>query len=207
MSDKTMHILAYLVLVFFFWHTISPFERVNWRKTKVWLILGAMVWYGAIDEYLQGRIGRNADVGDFLADLAGAVLGLVILTILTFWPGALAIAGIFIFSATNLSKLTTLYPQMHVNICFHFFAYAGFTLLWIQNLHRYFGLEMRSLKWSITALSLPTGLLLGIKLSSPLFGKEVWAIDYLTAATAIAGSTIISWAITLPRQGKACQGE
>lgn len=197
MSDKTMHILAYLVLVFFLWHTISPFERVNWRKTKVWLILGAMVWYGAIDEYLQGRIGRNADVEDFLADLAGVVLGLVILTILPFWPGALAIMSVFIFSATNLSKLTTLYPQMHVNICFHFFAYAGFTLLWIQNLHRYIQLNVRSLKWFATALSLPMGLVLLIKLSSPFFDKEVWAIDYFTAGTAITGAVITSWIITI----------
>ncbi len=202
MSDKTMHILAYLVLVFFFWHTVSPYMRVNWKKTRVWLILGAMVWYGAIDEYLQGRIGRNADVKDFLADLAGTVLGLVILTLLPFWPGALTISGIFIFSATNLSKIAALYPQMHVNIAFHFFTYAGFTLLWIQNLHRYFRLNMRSLKWFTAALSVPMGLLLGVKLSSPLFDKEVWAVDYFTAVVAIAGGTVISWAITFLRRDK-----
>ena len=207
MSDKIMHILAYLVLVFFFWHTISPYMRVNWKKAKGWLILGTMVWYGVIDEYLQGRIGRSADVGDFLADLAGTVLGLVILTLLPFWPGALAISGIFIFSVTNLSKIAALYPQMHVNIAFHFFAYAGFTLLWIQNLHRYFRLNMRSLKWFIAALSLPIGLLLGVKLSSSLFDKEVWAVDYLTAVTAIAGSTVISWAITLPSWDKTRQSK
>lgn len=207
MSDKIMHMLAYLVLVFFLWHTISPYMRVNWKKVKVWLMLGAMVWYGAIDEYLQGRIGRNADVGDFLADLAGAVLGLVILTVLSFWPGALAVAGIFIFSVTNLSKIAVLYPQMHVSISFHFFAYAVFTLLWIQNISRYFRLNMRSLKWFLVATAGPMCLLLIVKLSSLLFDKEVWAVDYLTAVTAIAGSTVISWAITLPRRDKACQSK
>ena len=196
MSDKIMHMLAYLALVFLLWHTISPHCRVNWKKAKVWLILALMVWYGAIDEYLQSRIGRSTDVMDFLSDLAGAVLGLVILTVLPFWPGALAITGIFIFSVTNLSKIPELYPQLHVNICFHFFAYAGFTLLWIQNLHRHFRLDVHSLKWLTAALSAPTCLLLVVKLSSPFFDKEVLAIDYLTAGTATAGAVITSWIIT-----------
>ena len=207
MSDKTMHLLAYLVLVFFFWHAISPYVRVNWKKAKVWLILGAMVWYGAIDEYLQGQVGRSADVGDFLADLAGTALGLAILTVLSFWPGALVITGIFIFCLTNLSKIAGLYPQVHVNISFHLLAYAGFTLLWIEILHRYFRLDMRSLKWFLVAAAGPICLLLVVKLSSPLFDKEVWVVDYLTAVTAIAGGTVISWAITLPHRDKTRQSE
>ena len=121
MSDKTMHVLAYMALVFLCWHAVSPFKRINWKKAKVWVVLVFMVWYGAVDEYLQGRIGRNADIRDFFADLAGTIFGLVILTVLPFWSGALAISAILIFSVTNLSKIAVLYPQIHINITFHFF--------------------------------------------------------------------------------------
>jgi hypothetical protein len=202
MSDKIMHVLAYLVLVFFFWHTISPYAHVSWKKAKVWLILGLMVGYGAIDEYLQGQIGRNADVMDFLSNLAGIALGLAILTVFAFWPGSLAICAIFIYAVTNLSKIAVLYPQMHINITFHFLAYAVFTLLWIQNMHVYFRLNRPSFKWFITALALPLGLLLAVKLSSPLFDKQVWSADYFTAAIATATGVLISWTITLPRCNK-----
>ena len=197
MSDKTMHVLAYLVLTFFFWHTISPYMRIDWKKAKAWLALGAMVWYGAIDEYLQGQVGRSADVGDFLADLGGIFFGLAIMTVLPFWPGALAISGIFIFLLTNLSKIAVLYPQMHVNVAFGFVAYAIFTLIWIQNISRYFQLNMRSLKWFFVVMAGPTCLLLVVKLSSPLFDKQVWAVDYFTAVTATAATTITSWVITI----------
>jgi hypothetical protein len=207
MSDKIMHVLAYLVLVFFFWHTISPYARVNWKKAKVWLILVLLVVYGAIDEYLQGQIGRSADVIDFLSDLVGIALGLAILTVFAFWPGSLAICAIFIYAVTNLSKIAVLYPQMHINITFHFLAYAVFTLLWIQNMHVYFRLNRRSLKWFAIALAVPVGLLLAVKLSSPLFDKQIWSADYLTAATATATAVLISWAITLRRRNKTTRGQ
>ena len=60
--------------------------------------------YGAIDEYLQGQLGRSADVMDFLSDLLGIGLGLGILTVFSFWSGALAVCAIFIFAMTNLSN-------------------------------------------------------------------------------------------------------
>lgn len=202
MSDKIMHMLAYLVLVFFFWHTISPHSRVNWKKVKVWLILGLMVVYSAIDEYLQGRTGRSADVMDFLSDLIGIILGLSILTFFSFWPGSLAICGIFIYAVTTLSKIAVLYPQMHIHIMFHFFAYAVFTLLWIQNMHVYFRLKMHSLRWFVIAFAVPIGLLLIVNLSSPLFGKQLWPTDYIAATTSTSAAILISWTVTLPRRNK-----
>ena len=137
MSDKIMHVFAYMALVFLCWHAVSPFNRVNWKRAKVWVILMFMVWYGAFDEYLQGRFGRNADIRDFFADLTGTIFGLFILTLLPFWPGALAISAILIFSVTNLSKIAFLYPQIYTNTAFHFIGYATFTLIWIQTMHRY----------------------------------------------------------------------
>jgi len=83
-SDKFLHYLGYLVLVFLLWFVISPGRKVNWRRASVWLVLLVVVWYGAIDEWLQGYVGRCPDIMDFLADLSGALTGLILLSIFRF---------------------------------------------------------------------------------------------------------------------------
>ena len=79
-SDKVMHFVAYFFLSFLLWFAANPNKKVHWRKPSVWLILFVVVWYGVIDEWLQMYVGRNTDVRDFFADLAGAITGLMILS-------------------------------------------------------------------------------------------------------------------------------
>ncbi|MHC5059531.1 MAG: VanZ family protein [Planctomycetota bacterium] len=198
MSDKTMHALAYLGLVFVWWFSISPYNKVDWRKAKVWATLGVMVWYGAFDEWLQGRIGRSADVADFFADLSGALIGLVILSIFSFWPSCLIISGIFIFSITNLSSIDMLAELPWLNIGFHFFAYAGFTLIWIQYMQRYIRLD--GVKWLGAAAGLPAVLLAGVKLCSIILDKDVSVIDTGLAVIAIAASVVVSHLVCRAKQ-------
>jgi len=201
MSDKTMHLLAYLLLVFLWWFAISPYKKADWRKAKPWLTLALMVLYGAFDEWLQLFIqGRTAAVADFIADLAGTVLGLLILSIFTFWHGLLIVTAIFIFAATNLSDIVLLYPHLHLNISFHFFAYAVFTLMWIQYMHRYIPTKDTTPKWLITALAAPLSLLMFVKLCSIPFAKQIRLIDSLTAFTAIAAAIIVSYFTCNPRR-------
>ncbi len=64
-----MHLLAYLVLVFFVWLAISPYEKVRWNRVKVWIVLAVIVWYGATDEWLQAHLGRQMELMDFIWDL------------------------------------------------------------------------------------------------------------------------------------------
>jgi VanZ family protein len=190
MSDKTMHVLAYLALVFVWWFSISPYMKVNWQKAKVWATLGVMVWYSAFDEWLQGRIGRSADVADFFADLGGVLIGLVILSIFDFWPSCLIISGIFIFSVTNLSSIDLLAELPWLNISFHFFGYAGFALIWIQYMQRY--IRLAGAKWIAAALGAPAALLAGVKVCSIGLGKNVSVIDTGLAIIAIAASVVVS---------------
>src|SRR4030042_2153286 len=103
-SDKGLHFIAYLILVFLLWFAISPNRKVNWRKAAAWLVLIVVVWYGVFDEVLQGYVGRTCDIRDFFADLAGTVAGLVLFTFFTFWPVLLAVTGIAIFILTNLIR-------------------------------------------------------------------------------------------------------
>jgi VanZ family protein len=45
----------------------------------VWSALAVLVLYAALDEWLQGFIGRSAALTDWLADVLGAVLVLAVL--------------------------------------------------------------------------------------------------------------------------------
>ena len=194
MSDKMMHLLAYMALVFLWWFSISPYRKVDWRKVKVWLALAVMVWYGAFDEWLQGHIGRSADVRDFYANLAGVLLGLVILSIFSFWPASLIVSAAFIFAVINLSKIDLLWEWPFLNTGFHFLGFAGFTLIWIQYMHSYIPLRRTSqAKWLITALAAPLALLVGVKLCSIPLGKQIWLMDCLTVLVAIAAAGVVSY--------------
>ncbi|MDB5389893.1 MAG: VanZ like family protein [Planctomycetaceae bacterium] len=73
-SDKTMHgsgfaFLAYLLT----WATY----RKPMSATRHWIfILTSIAVYGALDELLQIPVGRHCDFNDWLADMAGAFVGL-----------------------------------------------------------------------------------------------------------------------------------
>jgi len=192
MSDKTMHVLAYLGLVFFAWQAVSPDEKVNWFKPRVWIILVLIAWYGVMDEVLQLLVGRSAEVGDFAANMFGALTGLGILTVLSFWPAALLVSAIFTLALSNMARIDQIAGMPFLNISFHFFAYAGFTLVWIQYLQDMVPWESSPVRWFAAALSVPAALLLLVKSTAPLFGRDVWPFDYLTAASGILFAAAVS---------------
>ncbi len=192
MSDKTMHVLAYLGLVFLAWLAVSPYDKVNWRKAKVWVILAVIVWYGVMDEWLQSYVGREARVDDFLADMIGTLMGLGLLSIFSFWPAALTVTAVFVFTISNLSRIDLLWDQAYLNIGFHFVGYSAFALVWIQYLDRRLPVKISAVKWIISALLLPLALLCAVKLSAPVFERPVRFFDCLTAIVGIIFSTVVS---------------
>ena len=172
-SDKIIHFVAYLVLVFLLWSAVSPDRKVAWRRAAVWWVLVVAVCYGVIDELLQGVIaGRSCDAMDFLADLAGVLTGLVLLAFLTFWPAFLVVTGITIFAMTNLSRvnLAELLPVTYM--LFLLFSHAFFAALWIQNMRLYLPLRTPKIKWLIAASALPAGFLIAVKLFSVVAGRD-----------------------------------
>jgi VanZ family protein len=199
-SDKSIHFLVYLVLVFLLWFTISPIKKVNWHKAAVWWVLFVVVWYGVIDEVLQGYVGRSCDVRDFLADLAGTFAGLILFSFFTFWPVLLAVMGIVIFGLTNLARtnLAELVPIS--NAMFHLFGYGFFTLLWIQNIHLYLPMKAPKPKWIITALALPIGLLLTVKSFSVFYSKDFGVRDAIVAAAGVTAVVVTTCLTALFRR-------
>ena len=195
MSDKVMHIQAYLGLVFLVWLAINPYERVRWNQPKVWMVLAVIVLYGIMDEVLQGWMGRSADEMDFLADIFGSLLGLGILSIFSFWPALLLIAAIFIFCISNLAKIDLLNDQTYLNTVFHFLGYALFTLAWIHYIGRspFNNSRREGFRWFVIAVAAPFVLLILVKLSGLSFNRRIWTIDCLIAGTAVLFSVLSSW--------------
>ena len=74
-SDKYAHFGAYALLAFLMTWTIYPDRRGNWRGYLV--VFTVAVLYGAADELLQAWVpGRYADWWDWVADTAGAAIGI-----------------------------------------------------------------------------------------------------------------------------------
>ncbi len=199
-SDKGLHFLAYLILVFLLWFAISPDQKVVWRKAVVWWVFIVLTGYGAVDELLQGFTGRNCDVMDIVANIAGTFTGLILLSVFTFWPAALLVAGTVIFGVTNIARenLAELIPVTFA--MFHLFAYAIFSMLWICYMHLFLSIKPPTLKWLIAALAGPTMLLLTVKLFSLILGKGFGLREVIVSLVGIAAVITIIYLIELFRK-------
>jgi VanZ family protein len=74
--DTVQHMAAYGVLAILLFAT---FRVTGWtfRQTLI-AVLGLAMVYGAIDELTQPLVGRSAEMADWLADVGGALMGLLI---------------------------------------------------------------------------------------------------------------------------------
>ena len=159
-SDKTLHFFAYFVLVFLLWCARNPNTKVNWRKPAVWWILFIVAWYGVMDEWLQGYVGRSPDVVDFIADLCGAIAALILLSILNFWTAALIVTGGAIFIFTNIVRANPGDFLALPGAIFYLISYIVFTILWIRWMYHFVPVRVSEPKRLIGALSLPMGFLI-----------------------------------------------
>lgn len=190
-SDKSLHFLAYLILTFLIWSTVSGNRKVKWRRAAPWLVLFVIVVYGILDEWLQTYVaGRSCDIRDFFMDLAGALAGLILSSFLTFWPAGLLVAATFIFGITNVTRanLADLLPV--TNAVFHLIAYAVLTVLWIQCMHLFSTAKAPKAKWLILALAGPTGFLIIVKIFSAIAGKDFALSEIIISFGAIAAVVI-----------------
>jgi hypothetical protein len=185
-SDKGLHFLAYLVLAFLFWSAINPHKKVNWRKPRVWWVLLLVSGYGLIDELLQkGVAGRTCDATDFVADLAGVLTSLVVLSVFDFWTASIVVTGGSIFILTNLTRVNPADLLPITSTVFYLLAYAFFTVLWIRYIQFWQKFETPG-RWLATALAAPIGLLLAAKLGSIVLGRHFGVRHVIASTTAVA---------------------
>lgn len=185
LSDKILHFSAYFMLPFLLWYAFSPTKKVSWRRPAVWLILAVIVWYGAIDEWLQGYVGRSPDVLDFAANLCGAVTGFIILSIIEFWPAALTVGatGILIVSFFLSANQETI-PIPH-RIVLLTCGYGIYTAIWLRYIHYHMQIKNNLSLWWFPALLLPLVLLLGIEGFCMIAGHVFNAATFITSILTI----------------------
>jgi VanZ family protein len=195
-SDKVLHFLVYLVLVFLVWFAVSPNVRVSLRRAATWWVSLILVVYGIVDELVQGLVGRSCDIRDFGADVAGTATGLVLFSFLPFWPAALVVMGVVIFGVTNLTRVSLADLLPITNAMFHVVAHAVFTLLWIRNAELLPGTRNSGLRWVSTALAGPMALLLTVKVFSAILRRK---FEWRDVVASIAGILIGVAVVVLAR--------
>ncbi|MHC4337613.1 MAG: VanZ family protein [Planctomycetota bacterium] len=198
-SDKSLHLLAYLVLVFLLWFAMNPDRKVNWRRGTVWRVLLVVVLYGLVDELLQPWVGRTYDTVDLLANVTGTLGGLILLAFLTFWPALLVVTGTVVFLLTNLCRANPADLLPVTSVMFYLFAYGFFTLVWIQYMNLSLSLKAPRPKWIFGALVLPIAFLLVVKLFSVILGRPFSVSNVLISAAGIAGVVVTIFLVTLFR--------
>jgi VanZ family protein len=200
-SDKYLHFIAFLFLIFLLWFAVSPDRKVSWREPTVWWVLFVVAGYGAFDEWLQDYfVGRSGNVADFLANLAGTFAGLILLVFLTFWPALLVVTGITIFLLTNLTRVNLANFAPKIDITFHLFAYAVFTILWIQYMWFFLLLKAPKAKWLILTLALPIGLLSAVKSFSLISDRSFGLQGIIASIIGIVAVAVTIYVIALFRQ-------
>lgn len=183
-NDKILHYLVYLILVFLLWLAINPNEKVNWGRTSVWWVLLVVVWYGVFDEWLQSYVGRSCDIADFLADLAGTLTGLILLSFFSFWSASLVLTGAAIFILTNFMQANPdLLPT--ANVVFHLVGYAFFSLLWTRYMCQLLPAKAPQLKWLIGASAIPIVFLLSVETFSVVAGNGLEPLCVIASVAAI----------------------
>ena len=196
-SDKAIHVLAYLILTFLLWFAVNPGSKVNWRKAIVWWILLAIAIYSAADEFTQSMVGRGSEFADFFANMTGVLLALIFSTLFVFWPAFLIVTGMSIFLVTNLAKANISELLPIGNLAFHLAGYALFTALSIRCINQYMPLKKGTMKWLLSAWSLPMALLLIVKVASVIIGKEFEKRDVIVSFAAITAVVVMNFLIAL----------
>lgn len=76
-SDKVAHALAFGGLALLFWLFLK--SRRPLTSASVWIAAAVLIPYAALDEYLQQFVGRQTDLADWFADVAGIAVVLIAL--------------------------------------------------------------------------------------------------------------------------------
>jgi VanZ family protein len=197
-SDKSLHVLVYMILTFLLWSAFGPTEKANWRRAVTWGLLLVAVVYALGDEYTQRFVaGRSPDRDDLLADVVGASAGLVVAAIFSFWPGCVLVAGTTIYTLAVFTRanLTRLVPVTSTVLSFT--SYGIFTLLWIGYMANGTGWKKTGGRWLAASLGAPGALLVVTKISTLVSGKEFEGWDILSA---VVGILFVVAAVSIARR-------
>ena len=75
-SDRMLHLLGYFGLASALWLTLWS-RGMTGRDRPRWILATTMI-YAAFDEATQELVGRRSDIVDWMADMCGAVVALLL---------------------------------------------------------------------------------------------------------------------------------
>ena len=82
-TDKTAHLVAYAALSIALFVAMQLSRKRSPARSAI-RVLAILILYAAFDELTQIPVGRHCDILDFYADVTGAAVALVLVTL--FWP-------------------------------------------------------------------------------------------------------------------------
>ena len=178
--DYSLHYLAYFCLTFFIWNNLALNEKISWKKPKVWIIISFMVWYCAVDEWLQAYVGRTPQLRDYFADMAGVMSGLLIMTLCRFWMSSFLYIVLGSFTLSFSSKLSTMFNSVKLNSTFNFCVLALLTIVWMQIITPYKSNFKSQIKWFFKAISAPLIYLTTLfAVNYFVHNKDIYIIDII----------------------------
>ena len=142
---------------------------------------------------------------DFLADVAGTLAGLLVLSTVSFWPASLIVTVTTIFALTNLTGANWINLLPVTNMAFNIFAYALLTILWVQYVQHGTFLRAPTITWLIATLSPPMIFLLAVKVGSLIVNKDLVIWDVILSVlgiTTVVGTTSLVALFRRTRTGK-----
>lgn len=77
--DSVVHAVIYAGWIGMWWWFLSVENQRISRVVIVWLLVGGVIWAG-FDELSQAIVARTPDINDFLCDLLGMVLAVMVLS-------------------------------------------------------------------------------------------------------------------------------
>ena len=195
-SDKGLHLLANLILVYLFWFTVSDGRKANWRRAAPWCVLAITLAYAIFDEWTQSFVaGRSCDPRDLVADLTGTCTGLAVFSFFSFWPAGLLLTAAAILIWANIAQTNLSDSIPAANALFHLISYAVLTAMWIQCMRLFVpAINPRNAesKWLVTAFAAPVVLLVITRLFSMFFCEE-WAVMDMVFSTGAATTVVTAF--------------
>ena len=137
------------------------------------------------------------DPHDFLADIGGATAALAILTVLSFWPASVLIAGVTVFTLAVFTRANLMALLPVTMTVFHLTTHAVFTGLWMGYLRRSLEWARDGLVWLAASVSLPMALVLVTGAGTVISGKAFEGWDVVGAVGGILGAVAAAWVVRL----------
>lgn len=192
-SDKTLHFLAYFILSFLLYFAAAPSGKLSFRSKKIWLLFLVLVLYAAVDEWLQGLVGRSCDFLDFLANLTGVVAAFVVLSFFSFWPALLIFTAVSILVITKAAQMRFTGRLSFIKPAVYSLAYAFFTISWCRFICSVNFLKSSALKWLSAAFVLPVTVLIAAGIFSFIIGNSFQLPEIICSLAAILAAVTVTY--------------